>query len=213
MSDELIVTLLILVITIAMMIVSMVFNKFWGVKREFLVELREKFSNLQERMNNAQILGDVRQMRQLQLEANQILKSMMYKQYLPLCLRCSLFLIVFAILSFIFSGYEWGLLPFNIPLLGSGWFALYFLFSLGFSLLIFGSKLLYRKVTGKGNKKGSSLRQIINELSLKSSNTMSGGGSLTFDASEFQSSLQKDNYLPSNENIDSSDGWKDKIQD
>ena len=212
MANELII-LLIMIVTLTMLIVGMVFNKVWGIKQSNFIELKNNMSNLQERMNNAQMMGDMRQMRQLQLEANQLLKSLMTKQFLPMCARCILFLGLWLILDiFVFFNYRSGLLPFPIPLLGDGWVALYFLFSLGFTLLIYGGKKLYKKLTGKEEKKPSIFRQLMNDLSVNTSSPLSGGSPLSLGNSSDEYSIQNHDQEMIDENNNSSDTWKDKIQ-
>ncbi len=195
----------------------MLFNKIWGLKSQNVVDLKEKFSNLQKRMVNAQRTGDPYEMRQLQLEVNFLAKSMMKKQFLPLCARCILFFGVYIILDvFVFFDYRTGLLPFPILFFGDGWISLYFLFSIGFFLLIYGCKWLYRKVTGKEKKKGFGIRSLLNDLSINPPNTYSGGPSVMLDSSSSEYSIQnKDQEFISedNEDIGSPDSrWKDKLQ-
>ena len=112
----------------------------------------------------------------------------------------------------LFANYRTGLLPFPIPFLGDGWTALYFLFGIGFGLLIYASKRLYRKLSGKGDKKTSLFRNLMNDLSLNSSSSLSGGMPLTLDTSYNNYSIQKDDLELNEEDTGSSDGWKDKIK-
>jgi hypothetical protein len=196
-----------------MLIIGMVFNKVWGIKQSNFIELKNKMSNLQERMNNAQMMGDMRQIKQLQLEANQLLKSLMTKQFLPMCARCILFLGFWLILDiFVFFNYRSGLLPFPIPLLGDGWVALYFLFSIGFGLLIYGCKKLYKKLTGKEEKKPSIFKQLMNDLSVNTASPLSGGSSLSLGFTPDDNSIQNHDQGIIDDDNDSSDTWKDKIQ-
>ena len=211
MANELII-LLVMIVTLSMIIIGMVFNKVWGVKQSNFMELKNNLSNLQERMKNAQMMGDIRQMKQLQLEANQMFKSLIFKQFLPLCVRCILFLGVWIVLTFIFRDYNTGLLPFQIPILGDGWFALYFLFSLGFFLLIYAIKKLYKKLAGKEEGKPSMFKQLMKDLSFNADIPLSSGSPLSLGLTHDDYSIQDHDQEMINEDRDSSDNWKDKIQ-
>ena len=156
-----IIILQILLITIGMIIFRMVLNRILGLRKERMHEFKEKALNLQERIKNAQALGDIRLMAQLQRETMQLTRQIMVKQFIPMCMSCIIFLGIFIFLSFIYAEAGKNLLPFNIFILGRGWVAVYFLFSIGFSLIIFGLKKLYRRITGKNVSKQSNLREII----------------------------------------------------
>jgi uncharacterized membrane protein (DUF106 family) len=160
-----IIVIQIMFITIGMVILGMVLNYVLGLRKENLSEMRKKALNLQERMRNAQLLNDYQAMAQMQRESMQFMKLMMRKQFVPMCIRCIIFLGIFAVLGFIYSDYASGLLPIPILFFGNGWVALYFLFSIGFSLLIYGVKKLYKKLTGKETKSQSALREIMKMIS------------------------------------------------
>ncbi|GAI97312.1 unnamed protein product, partial [marine sediment metagenome] len=138
----------ILFITIGMIVLGMALNYILGLRKEALREMRKKAKNLQERIKNAQLLGDYQLMAQTQKESVQFMKLMMKKQLIPLCLRCVIFISIFAVLGFIFSDYKKGLLPFPLLIFGNGWVAIYIIFSISISLIIYGVKRLYRKITG-----------------------------------------------------------------
>jgi len=159
------VILQILFITIGMFIFGIVLNKILGISKETINEFREKALNLQERMRNAQVLGDAQLMLQYQRETIQLTKQIMLKQFVPLCLRCSIFIGIFAVLSFFYTDYDSGLLPFPLLFFGSGWFALYFLFSISISLIAYGVKRLYKKLTGREIRTQKDLRDIMQIMS------------------------------------------------
>ena len=184
--------------TIGMIALGMIFNKLLGITPGVAKEIREKAVNLQDRMKTAQMMGDGQQMRQLQQESMHLTKQMMKKQLIPTCIRCIIFLVIFAILGVIYADYASGLLPFPILIFGDGWVALYFLFSIGFSLLIWATKKLYKKVTGKGDK--GKTREILNMLSPISD------GFQTYHPST-SSPIHNDSEV-----IKKSDSWKDKIK-
>ncbi len=164
MSDGVII-IQIMFITIGMIILGMILNYILGLRKQALSEMRKKALNIQERIKNAQLIGDYQLLAQTQQESVQFMKQMMKKQLVPMCFRCIIFLSIFAILGFIYADYRSGLLPFPILFFGDGWIAIYILFSLGFSLLIYGVKRLYKKITGKDTKTQSYLKEIMGMVS------------------------------------------------
>ena len=196
MSNTLII-LIILFITIGMTIFSMLLNKILGLKKEEMKKIREQALNLRERMRNAQVLGDPQLLIQIQKETMQLTNQMMKKQLVPMCLRCFIFIGIFTTLSFILADYDSGLLPFPLWIFGSGWFAIYFLFSISFSLLIFGLKKLYKRYILRETKSQSYLREIMGILSPTSGISLS-------DSTQSQTTSQT-----SSEVVDS---WKDRIK-
>ncbi len=143
----------IMFITIAMICVSEILNRIMGVNMEATRELREKANNLRERMRTAQLTGNAQIMLELQRESMELTKLMMKKQMIPQCVRCFIFMGIIAVLGIVYADYEKGLLQFQLSFLGNGWFAVYFLFSITFSLILYGFKRLYRKLTGKEVKR------------------------------------------------------------
>lgn len=191
----------IMFITIGMIILGMVINKLLGLSKDKISEFKEQAQNLQERMRNAQVIADMRMMAQLQRETVQFTKSIVLKQFVPLCLRCFIFIGIFAILGFIYADYGSGLLPFPLLIFGNGWFAIYFIFSISFSLILFGIKKLYKRITGKGISSQSHLREI---MELVSPTQQSSG-----------ISFQVSNPVPSSieeEFTEKTDSWKERIQ-
>jgi len=196
----------ILFITMGMVAVGMILNKIMGLNPEVMKEMREKALNVQERMKTAQLTGDGQQMMELQRESMQITKEMMKKQLIPTCIRCFIFIGIFAVIGFIYADYASGLLPFPILFFGDGWVAIYFLFSIALTLLIYGIKKLYKKYTGKEDPRKKA-REITGMLSPTSD--YSG------------SSFQLTRPLPSHSEIiqegqsqksEREDSWKDRIK-
>ncbi len=128
-----------------MVVLGIILNKILGINPEAAKEIQEEARNLQERMRTAQTVGDYQMMRQLQRESMQLTKQMMTKQFLPQCLRLILFLVIFYVIGFIYADYSTGLLPFTI-LNNSGWFSVYVIFSIAFSLLNYLIKRLYKYI-------------------------------------------------------------------
>jgi len=187
----------IIFITLGMIILGMVLNYFLGLRKEVLIDMRKKALNLRERMKNAQVIGDYQMMARLQRDSVQFMKLMMKKQMIPTCLRCLVFIGLFIVLGFIYSDYESGLLPFPLLIFGSGWLAIYLIFSLYFSFTIWGIK----KLTGMGTKTQSSLKEIAAIVSPTQQNT----GFQQFSVSAVQDQEQFD--LPRR------DSWKERIED
>ncbi|MFX0000553.1 MAG: hypothetical protein ACFE9Q_10095 [Candidatus Hodarchaeota archaeon] len=192
----------IMFITIGMTILRIGLNYVLGLRKENLSELRKKALNLQERIRNAQVLGDYQLLAQTQQESVQFMKLMMKKQFFPMCISCSVFMGIFAVLLFIYADYASGLLPIPILIFGNGWVAIYFIFSIGFSLIIYGVKKLYKKVTGKETKTQSSLREIMSIVSPTRQNM----GLSFFESSSSQNQLV-------DEDSKSKDSWKQRIEE
>ena len=143
----------IMLITIAMIGVSEILNRIMGKNADVAIEIQEKAKNLRERMRTAQLTGNAQIMLELQRESMELTKIMMKKQMIPHCVRCFIFMGIFVVIGTVYAGYAEGLLPFPILIFGSGWWAVYFLFSITFSLILYGFKRLYRKLTGKEVKR------------------------------------------------------------
>ena len=189
----------IMFISIGMVALGSILNKFLGINLETARELRDKALNIRERMRTAQVTGNAQEMFALQQESTSLMKQMMKKQLIPSCIRCVVFLGIFALLGVFYMDYASGVLPFIIPLIGDGWIAVYFLFSIGFSLLIWGGKKLYRKLTGKVDARSKISREILEVLSPTSQGTASG----------FQIPAPAPSGSEETEKLDS---WKDRIK-
>ncbi|TFG26661.1 MAG: hypothetical protein EU532_09275 [Promethearchaeota archaeon] len=138
-------------ISIGLVILGYILNWILGLKPEIMKEIRNNARNLQERLRQAQVLGDELLMFQLQQETMQLMKQMLKKQLAPMLIRCVIFLGIFAILSFNYGRYEY-------------WFWVYFAFSLSFSLLAFGLRKLYLKITGKDTKKEKFTKELFDSF-------------------------------------------------
>ena len=199
MANEFII-LQIFFITLGMVAFSMILNKLMGLDPKSAKDFREKATNLQERMRNAQSTADTEQLYRLQQESVQLYKEMMKKQLLPSCVRCFIFWGIFAIIGVFYNPYG-ALLDFPILFFGDGWVAVYFLFSIGISLLIYLIKRIYRKITGKQDPRKTDITEIRSMLS--------GTSSSTGEVFQIDSSLdEKDNKSTINRN----DSWKERIK-
>lgn len=152
-------------ITIGMVALSEILNRIFGLNMETAKLLREKSQELQQRMANARISGDREEMIQLNRDSIEISKLMLKKQLIPSCVRCIIFIGIFALVGVLYANYAEGLLPFPILFFGSGWFAIYFLFSITFSVILYGFKRLYRKLTGKEVKRSGALGGLLGAFS------------------------------------------------
>ncbi|TFG24643.1 MAG: DUF106 domain-containing protein [Promethearchaeota archaeon] len=193
MANEFII-LQIFFITLGMVAFSMILNKIMGLDPKSAKEIREKAKNLQERMRNAQSTSDSQQLHSLQQESMQLYKEMMKKQLLPSCVRCFIFWGIFAIIGLFYNPYG-ALLDFPILFFGDGWVAVYFLFSIGISLLIYLIKRIYRKITGKQDPRKTDITEIRSMLSGTSSGT--------------EETFQMESNLVDNNRNDS---WKERIK-
>lgn len=191
----------IMLISLGMVVFGMILNRIMGLKPSKMKELRDKATNLQERMANAQVVGDVQLLHQIQRETMQLTKQMMVKQLIPTCIRCVIFLSIFAVLGIIYTGFP-------------EWFLLYFLFSLGFSLLSYGIKYAYKRATGKEDNKSKLMREI-------SGMTTGSGIQETFQLSKPISShshpqstsyQNADNHIEEKHTSEESSSWKDRIE-
>ena len=190
-------------ITLGMILLGYFFNKFMGLTPEFAKELRKKAKNLQERMKLAETMGDPAQIRQLQKESVDSTKLIMKKQFLPTCLRCVLFLSIFAVIGLIYAQYSTGLLPFPILFFGNGWVAVYFLFSITFSLIFYAVRKLYLKLTGKADFKKKESNEIMEMLS---------SSSHPFQAGQSESIEKSSNMIDSSDANIRKDSWKERIK-
>jgi len=191
----------IMLITIAMVGLGEILNKIMGVKSDAVREIREKSINLRERMKTAQLTGNAQIMLELQRESMELTKIMMKKQMIPSCVRCLIFWGIFAVIGVVFAEFAEGLLPFPILFFGTGWLGLYFLFSITFSLILYGFKRLYRKLTGKEVKRNKP--SIIGMASSKSEDS----------ESVIQLTRQIKEPIHEREYVDEQeDSWKNRIK-
>ena len=202
----------IMFITLAMVGLSEILNRVMGLNMDTARELREKSRHLQERMKTARLTGNSQEMFSLQQESMALTKVMMKKQMIPSCVRCFIFIGIFALIGAIYIDYSNNLLPFPILIFGSGWFAIYFLFSLSFSLILYGLKRLYRKLTGKEDKRKKASKEILGMLSPGSGNQQ-GNLQLTRPIPDrILSDYDADNEQEDSDGQPKSDSWKDRIK-
>jgi hypothetical protein len=197
MANEFII-LQIFFITLGMVVFSLLLNKIMGNSPNSAKEMRAKAQNLQERMKNAQLTSDTQQLYKLQQESIQLTKDMMKKQLLPTCVRCIIFWAIFAIIGIFYNPYG-ALLPFPLLFFGNGWIAVYFIFSIGLTLVIYLARWGYKKITGKEDSRKKDITEIRNILSRNPTTTQE----------IFQLDSHKDDLGTSETRGDS---WKERIK-
>lgn len=193
----------IMFITLTMIGVGEILNKIMGVNKDAAKGLREKTKDLQVRMKTAQLTGNAQIMLELQRESMELTKIMMKKQMIPSCVRCFIFMGIYAVLGAVYTDYVEGLFPFPILILGSGWFAAYFLFSITFSLILYGFKRLYRKLTGKEVKVKRDKPSILGRVSPKSEDSES----IIQLTRQINEPIQEREYVGEQE-----DSWKNRVK-
>jgi len=189
MTNEIII-IQIMFIALGMVLFSSLLNRIFGLKLEDMKELREKGFNLQERMSNAQALGDIQMMRDLQLESVALMKTMMKKQLIPMCVRCIIFIGIFAVIGVIYAPYDF-------------WFLTYFLFSLLFSFSAMGIRYAYKKVTHKEDKTKLMSKELLGILNPSQG---ASGGIMQYPRSPQLNNDTEDNLSPERD-----DSWKDRL--
>ena len=192
----------IFLVTLGMVVLSMIFNKVTGLNSESAREIREQTLDLQERMKAAQQEGNNQNLRQLQQESIELTKTMMKKQLIPSCVRCFIFFGIFGILGIFFTQYATGLLPFPVLFFGDGWVGVYFLFSISLSLLIYLLKRIYRKMTGKEDKRKMEKQEIMGMLNPTSGNSRG----------YMQLNIKPSEEIPIDDPSERKDSWKEKIK-
>ena len=187
-------------ISFALVLFGLLLNKILGVKPSKMKEIRDKAKNLQERVRQAEILGDTVLMQQLQVETMTLMKTMFKKQLVPMCIRCIIFIGIYFVMLMVYGQYEY-------------WFWIYFLFSFGFSMAAFGLRYLYKRITKKEDKRKQFSKEIM-ELIYPKSQIQTAGLSLTGHTdAEFQTPSTSEETTDDSSEEQKQDGWKDKLQD
>ncbi|MHA1340484.1 MAG: hypothetical protein ACTSRZ_09675 [Promethearchaeota archaeon] len=145
----------IFIVSLIMMIISILFSKKFGLSMKEQMELQQKLRDLQEEMRNAQ--GDIDRIQQIQQESVKLMSEMTKKQLIPMCIRTIIFFAVFGVLSIFYKDIEFDKNP--LPIFGRGFFSLYFLYSIGLSLINF----LIRFIIKKLKKQESSTETVIDD--------------------------------------------------
>ncbi|MCP4761005.1 MAG: DUF106 domain-containing protein [archaeon] len=199
----------ILLITIGIFLLSRFFNKKFGIDRAQQMESQIRNQELQEDLRVATKNGDMEEAQRIQIELMEIMQNMMKKQMLPMCFRSLIFIAFFGILGFIYTGIDF--FDFPILIFGKGAMGLYFLYSIGLSLLL----LVFRRLRSSLNPEEEKKELIDVKTALKSS---SGGFStikgMSNEIIEYKRQLeekQRNGQLPPDININ--DEVKKMIRD
>ena len=128
-------------IVLGIVVFSQLFNYFFGIKFSQQMENQQRIREIQEEILNPQ--NSPEEIQRLQVESMKIMKETLKKSFIPSCVRCGIFLGIFAILGIFYK---------DVDFLGvnSGYYGIYLLFSLGLSAIIFGIKRIWKKNRSDG---------------------------------------------------------------
>lgn len=130
-----------LIYIIGMVLFSQIFNKFFGIKASDQMGTQEKIRELQQELLENQ--DDPNELMRLQGEMSAIMKEMMSKTLLPICIRLVIFMGLFWFLRIRFAG---------VNFIGGGIIPFYIIVSIGISVALFYIKKLFKK-SGIGPEK------------------------------------------------------------
>jgi len=133
------------IVSLVMMIISILFSKKFGLPIQQQVEIQQKLRDLQEEMKLAQ--GDIYKMQEIQKQSIELMRIITKKQLLPMCIRTITFFGVYFVMSSFYIGVVFDKNP--LPIFGYGFFSLYFLYSIGLSLINLLINFLIKKIRKK----------------------------------------------------------------
>ncbi len=149
-----------------MTIFSYILNYLFASKFGPTQEMQEKVESFRtkatELRNSPE--ADYDALQEFQAEMMAFMKVVFKKQLVPLCVRSLVFLGIFAIIGIFYGDYRSGLLSFPILFFGTGWIAVYFLWSILLGFAFWGIRRLYKKITGK-TIGSNNMTQITREIS------------------------------------------------
>ena len=160
-------------ISLAMVALSQLFRWKFSLSRSEQAHFQEKVQSLQEEAKLAQARGDQQRITEIQQEMMDFSRDLMKKQFIPMCGRTIVFLVIFWILSSIYGKYDYsGILG------GLGWFWLYFLISLGANLIISFIIKAVKKSRGVEEERPvmDNIRALQRNLSVNQGSMMGGMG-------------------------------------
>jgi hypothetical protein len=151
---------------IGMLLFSQLFNKFFGIKASDQMATQEHIRELQQELLENQ--DDPNELMRLQGEMAQIMRKMMSKTILPMCIRCVIFWGIFWILGIRFAG---------VNFIGGGYFPFYIVVSIGISIAMYYIKRLFKN-SGRGPQKEEPFIDIARamgspKIGLSKSNSLS----------------------------------------
>jgi hypothetical protein len=130
-------------ISLGMVIFSQIFSKKFGTSAAQQLDVQQKVQEFQQRLMEAQ--HSPRAMQGIQMEMMTYMKTILKKQILPMCVQTIIFFAVYGLLALLYGQYT-EIFTFDVFIFGRGYFALYFLVSLGFSLTLGLIKAGIRKI-------------------------------------------------------------------
>lgn len=164
----------IVALSFGMMILSQIFTKKFGLNATAQADMQLKMQEYQERMAQAQNSPEM--MQEMQVEMMAMMQTMMKKQLLPQCVRTLFFLGFWGLLGVLFGQYE--IFTFNVLIFGKGAVALYFLISLGTSLVFALGRKLYQKMRPQAKKEepvADTLRALQRNIMMSQSGVAATG--------------------------------------
>ena len=206
MANEIII-LQIMLITVIVYFSRLAFYKLFGQTSSERRELFQKIQDMQNRLN--EVMGDADEFGKLQKETIKLMKQMMIKQIIPMCISCITFLVLWIILGIIYAEYSTGLIPFPVLLIGDGWGGLYIMTSLGLFVVVYLIKFTYRKI--KGIESPSLRGYNLLSPSRTSAGTQSSLFSISTSSQVDRVSIESEDEYSETEKM-KKDAWKEKIK-
>lgn len=206
MANEIII-LQIMLITVIVYFSRLAFYKLFGQTSSERRELFQKIQDMQNRLN--EVMGDADEFGKLQKETIKLMKQMMIKQIIPMCISCITFLVLWIILGIIYAEYSTGLIPFPVLLIGDGWGGLYIMTSLGLFVVVYLIKFTYRKI--KGIESPSLRGYNLLSPSRTSAGTQSSLFSISTRSQVDRVSIESEDEYSETEKM-KKDAWKEKIK-
>jgi hypothetical protein len=151
----------IIVWSLGMVLFSMWLSKKFGMNATQQIEMQSKMQEFQDQMQLAQ--SDPQRLQQLQLEMMGFMKVVMKKQMLPMLVRMGIFFIFIAVLGGLYGSYG-DIFPIPILIFGQGWFALYFIVAISFSLLMGLIKMIIKKINPPKEDKNAQFQDSLRAL-------------------------------------------------
>ncbi len=206
MANEIII-LQIMLITVIVYFSRMAFYKLFGQTSSERRELLQNIQEMQNRIN--EVVGDADEFGKLQKEAMGLMKQMMIKQMIPMCISCITFWVLWVILGIIYVDYSTGLIPFPVLFFGDGWVGLYIIISFGLFVVVYLIKFTYRKIKGI---ESPSLRGFnLLSPSRTSAGTQSSLFSISNRSQVDRVSIESEDEYSETEKM-KKDAWKEKIK-
>lgn len=169
----------IVALSFGMMILSQIFTKKFGLNATQQADMQMKMQEYQERMAQAQ--GSPEMMQEMQVEMMAMMQNMMKKQLIPQCVRTLFFLGFWGLLGLLFGQYE--IFSFNVLIFGKGAVALYFLISLGTSLVFALGRKMYQKMNPQAKKEepvSDTLRALQRNMMMSQTRPMGAAAPRTY---------------------------------